>query len=133
MSHYVDVVTQITDRDALVKALGRMGFSGKIEVHEHAKSLFGYLGDARKQQAHVIIRKRHVGNASNDIGWEKGEDGRYVSHISQFDQGRYNQQWQDKLYTYYGVEKAKQECDQQGLEYAEEVDEEKRPVLRVAL
>ena len=138
MSHYIDVKTQIKDTEALVRALKRVGMTN-IEVHETAQNLYGYQNDLRNQKAHVIIRKKYVGHASNDIGFEKKKDGFFVAHISEFDQGtgeyknrnsKYGVAWQKKLYTYYGVEVCKKEYDKKGWDYVEEVDEKDRIRLR---
>jgi hypothetical protein len=142
MSHFVNIVTQIKDVQALVRALERMGFKGQVECHDKAQNLYGYHNDVRKETAHVIIRRKYVGSASNDIGFERTKDGLFVAHISEFDQGtgqysnhvgKYGQDWQTKLYTYYGVEKAKCEFEKKGMKYFEDVDEQERPRLRVKI
>ena len=134
MSHYIDIVTEIRDQDALLQALGRLGFGGnKVEVYKDPTNLYGYTGDKRSQLAHVIIRRRFVGSSSNDIGFLQQGDGRFVSHISEYDQGKYNQAWQNKLCTYYGVEKSKIELSKKGLSFTEDLDEQQRPRLRVRL
>jgi len=133
MSHYVDVYTVVRDQDALVKALERMGFKGKIEVVATAQALVGYEGDKREQKAHVIIRRQHVGAASNDIGFERMPNGQFVSHISEYDQHQYNQKWQNQLYTWYGVEATKLACDKEKLRYTEDMDEKQRPRIRVTV
>jgi hypothetical protein len=143
MSHYVDIVTQIKDLKALIRALGRLGFTQyMIEVHETAMPLIGYQGDSRSQKAHVILRRKYVGSSSNDIGFERMSDGRYAAHISEFDQGtgtyaghegKYGKTWQGKLSAYYGLEKAKMEYDKKGLKYFEDVDDKERPRLRVKI
>ena len=133
MSHYVNVKTQIKDQAILVKALVRMGFENKVEVHDTAQNLIGYQGDTRKQKADVIIRRKHVGSASNDIGFEKQEDGFYRAHISEYDSSiGYNDDWTKKLFTYYGVEAARAEAEREGLTCIEEKDEEDRIRLRVS-
>jgi len=134
MSHYVDIITEIKDMDALVRALMRMDLKrNQIEVHDVAQNLIGYQGDKRKQKAHVIIRKRYVGSAANDIGFEKMPDGRFKSHISEYDSGKYNTTWQKKLYTYYGVEVAKAEAETLGYQVLEDTDEKERPRLRIMI
>lgn len=140
MSHYVNVHTQITDCDALCRALGRVGFrDNQIERFDIGQPLYGYQGDKRNQKANVIIRRKHVGTSANDIGFEKHKDGHYVAHISEFDSGtgsyssgtgKYGSDWQNKLFTYYGVEKAKMAYEEKGYEYEENMDEEERPHLR---
>ena len=142
MSHFVKIVTMIKDRTALIKALERMGFAGKLEVNEGPVALYGYKGDIRSERAHIVIRRKHVGGSSNDIGFERMNDGRYAAHISEFDQGTgsysghegtYGKTWQGKLLSYYGVEKAKMEFKAKGMSYTEDVDEQERPRLKVRL
>lgn len=135
MSHYIDIQTQIKDKKALVRALERMGFKNKLEIHDSPQNLYGYRGDMRDQKAHVIIRRQFVGGASNDIGFERQENDLYRAHISEFDKGsmHYDTNWLSKLYTYYGVECAKQEAEHEGLTYVEEVDEKNRIRLRVTV
>jgi len=142
MSHFVNVKTQMKNLEALVSALARNGFStSKVEVHDTPQNLYGYQGDVRAQKAHVIIRRRYIGSSSNDIGFEN-IDGTYVAHISEFDSGtgtyasnhssaRCNQEWQNKLGTYYGIEAAKLECKKNHMRCLEEVDKENRPTLRI--
>lgn len=96
MSHFTTLRTQITDIDALVAALADVGYRD-VEVHDHAQPLFGYRGDVRSERAHVIIRRRHVGHASNDIGFERQPDGRFRAVISEYDRARYNETWLGRL------------------------------------
>jgi len=139
MSHYLDIKTQITDLECLVEALCRIETrtgqwnKNKIEVHETPQNLYGYQGDVRSQKANVIIRKLHVGGASNDIGFLKSPDGTYTSIISEFDRRFYNLLWSEKLSTYYGVEKAKKEFKVKGIKYTETVDEKGRIQLRAKI
>lgn len=133
MSHYVDVVLEIKDEKALVLALERLGFKSHIEIHKEAQNLYGYKGDVREQKAHVILRRTYVGRVSNDIGFERQVDGRYHAHISEFDSTKYDKAWQGKLLTYYGVEKAKIECEQKHWKYVEDLDEKERPRLRITI
>ena len=103
-------------------ALERLGFQGKLEVHQEAKALYGYQGDRREQQAHIIIRRQHVGLAANDIGFQQYSDGLYRAHISDFDrkENGYNDSWLGKLKQSYGVEKAKAEAKKKGYRVTEE-------------
>ena len=109
MSHYSEYPTNIKDLGFLLKALAEMGFtSEKVEVHDTPVHLFGYHGDRRKDTAHVVIRRKHVGASSNDIGFIRQEDGTFRAIISEFDRGsmRYNDAWLEKLqqnYTTIGV------------------------------
>lgn len=89
MSHFTTLQTQITDQESLVAALNDVGFS-QVEVHAEAQPLRGYMGDRRAQRAHVIVRRQHVGEASNDIGFERGTDGSYNAWISEYDHDHYH-------------------------------------------
>lgn len=131
MSHYVDIETEITDQKALVRALERLGFENKIEIHSSTRNLYGYRGDLRDQKANIIIRKKYVGTAANDIGFEKLSNGKYKAHISEYDHNKYGEKWQNKLFTLYNVEKSKMECEKYNLKYTEDVDEKERPRLRI--
>ena len=83
MSEYHKCSISLTDTKCLVDALVEMGYQPKI--CEEAENLYGYQGDKRVQKAHVILPRSQVGNASNDIGFEKvGKD--YIMHISQYDE-----------------------------------------------
>jgi len=116
MSHYSEVGIEMTDTGCLVAALGRLGFRDKVEVYAEAQPLYGYQGDIRPQKAHVIIRRRHVGNAANDLGFERQADGKYRAYISDFDQSDngYNSAWLGRLKQVYGVEKTKVEARKKG-------------------
>lgn len=99
MSHYATVQTVFRDQAALIKALEDLGFKGKIEVHAEAQNLYGYQGDMRDQKAHIILRRKHVGSASNDIGFVREADGSFRALISEFDgrEGAYDKPWVGKL------------------------------------
>ena len=105
MSHFTKVKTNISDAATLVKALGDIGFND-VELHATPQHLYGYQNDVRKQTAEVIIRRRYVGQASNDIGFARASDGTLTAIISEFDRGYYNADWVAKLsqrYAYHTV------------------------------
>lgn len=116
MSHFVECRTEFHDPQALVAALIECGFeASQIEVHEQAAPLCGYRGDVRPQQAHVIIRRQHIGQGANDVGWERQADGTYRAWISEFDggvgpyahrqnQARFNQQTQNRIRQEYAYQ-----------------------------
>lgn len=122
MSHYSEVVIEMTDTACLVAALGRLGFEGKVEIHPEAQALYGYHGDKRAQQAHLIIRREHVGLAANDLGFERQADGNYRAWVSEFDQAEngYSAAWMGKLKQAYGVEKARTEAKKRGYRVSEQ-------------
>lgn len=128
MSHYSEVQIEFRDRAALVAALNRLGFQGKVEVHQEAKALYGYQGDRREQQAHIIIRRQHVGQAANDLGFQRQSDGTYRVYISDYDRdyNRYNGEWLGRLKQAYGVEKAKAEAKKKGYRVTEQKQDDGR-------
>jgi hypothetical protein len=132
MSHFSEVAIELADEGCLVAALTRLGFQGKVEVHQEAQALYGYQGDVRAQKAHVIIRRKHVGQASNDIGFERQTDGTYRAWISDFDRTRqtggtrYDDKWLGRLKQNYGVEKARAEAKKRGYMVSEQKLEDGR-------
>jgi hypothetical protein len=108
MSHYVECTPGFKDRAALIEALVAVGFDrGQIAIHEEAVPLYGYQGDERSQRAHIVIRRQHVGQAANDVGWERLPDGTYRAWISEYDQRhRFNPEMQNRVkqeYAYHAV------------------------------
>jgi len=128
MSHYSEVQIEFRDRAALMAALNRLGFQGKVEVHQEAKALYGYQGDRREQQAHLIIRRQHVGLAANDIGFQRQSDCSYRAWISEYDRNHNgdNDSWLGRLKQAYGVERAKAEAKKKGYRVTEEKQDDGR-------
>ncbi len=128
MSHYSEVQIEFRDGAALVAALNRLGFQGKVEVHQEARALYGYQGDRRAQQAHIIIRRQHVGLAANDLGFQRQSDGTYRAWISDYDRNHngYNDSWLGRLKQAYGVERAKAEAKKKGYRVTEQKQDDGR-------
>ena len=122
MSRYCKVETQFTDGDALVDALMETGkwTAAQIEIHEVPQNLFGYRGDKRAQKAHIIIRRQHVGSASNDLGFVKGEDGNYEAIVSEYDSSRYGRTWVGQLTGNYAYHKVRRLMKSRGREVSRE-------------
>jgi hypothetical protein len=73
----------LKDRRLLLAALADLGYR---EVEEgEALSLYGYQGDRRPETAEIVVRRRHLGAASNDLGFAHTPKG-YVPVVSEFDQ-----------------------------------------------
>ena len=106
MSHFVECQTEFRDPIALVAALIECGFSeDQIEVHSEAVPLYGYQGDVRPQQAHIVIRRQHVGSGANDVGWERQPDGTYRAWISEYDgRHRFNSAMQNRVKQEYAYQ-----------------------------
>lgn len=71
------------DRECLLNALAECGY-GTVEEGE-ALSLYGYQGDRRAETAQIVVRRKFIGSASNDLGFQKTDAG-YVPVISEYDQ-----------------------------------------------
>jgi hypothetical protein len=72
---FTDII--FTDRRLLLSALADLGYN---EVEEgEALPLYGYQGDRRQETAAIVVRRRHLGSASNDL------DG-YLPSVSEYDQ-----------------------------------------------
>jgi hypothetical protein len=106
MSHFVDCQTEFRDPQALVAALVECGFEeSQIEIHEQAVPLYGYQGDVRPQKAHIVIRRQHVGQAANDVGWERQADGTHRVWVSEFDgRHRFDQTMQNRIKQEYAYQ-----------------------------
>ena len=106
MSAYSRTPTEVRDGDLLIQALEEMGFH-PVNALDNPLPLVGYQGDYRTEdgeghtksaaaamKAHVILRRKEVGLASNDIGFVRGEDGKFHVILSDYDRacGK-NEKW----------------------------------------
>ena len=92
MSKYEEMSTVLAHEGYLVEALEQMGY--KPEVHKNGAALVGYRGDERPEQAHIIIRRRQLDSASNDIGFVRDTSGQYRAVVSDYDRGiGFDQAW----------------------------------------
>lgn len=116
MSRYCVVKTQFTDPNALIEALVETGnwTPEQIERHTDPQHLFGYHGDERTEKAHIIIRRKFVGSASNDIGFVIGKDGNYEAIISAYDSNKYSAKWIGQLKGNYAYHKVRREMESRG-------------------
>jgi hypothetical protein len=105
-----------TDGGALVAALSETGSWSvdQIEIHELPQHLFGYKGDTRSEVAHIIVRRKHIGQYSNDLGFVKQEDGTYKAIISEYDSTRFNSRWREKLRGEYAFQKIRKDMTKRG-------------------
>jgi hypothetical protein len=85
MSEYHEIDIGLKDQECIVKTLEELGY--KPQIHAEAVPLEGFRGDKRKQKAHIVIPRKQVGSASNDVGFEL-VNGEYVLRVSQFDKGK---------------------------------------------
>ncbi len=119
MSHFTRIETRICDTDALVMAFRDQGFP-TVEVHSLAQSLTGYRGDERRQTSEVIVRRKFVGCASNDIGFKRSKDGAFAAMISRYDRAKYDKRWLESLTQRHAYKAARVKLEQQGFILASE-------------
>ena len=92
MSKYEEMSTILAHEGYLVEALEQLGY--KPEVHKNGAALYGYRGDERPERAHIIIRRRQLDSASNDIGFVRDTSGQYRAVVSDYDRGiGFDQAW----------------------------------------
>ena len=92
MSKFEELRTVLSDERFLAEALRELGYSP--EVSHEGQSLYGYLGDERPEKAHIVIRRRQLDSASNDIGFTRNANGVYSALISEYDRGiGFNDAW----------------------------------------
>jgi hypothetical protein len=119
MSHFTRIKTRITDKAALVQALADVGYK-LVEAHDTPQHLYGYGGDRRAQTAEVIVRRKYVGKASNDIGFRRTDDGSFEAIISLFDRWKHSRGWLRRLTQRYAYHVARAKLQEQGFDLVSE-------------
>ncbi len=88
MSKYKAIETQITNPDHICRALDDLAVVYEVAKGEEL-ALYGYQGDRRQQTGAVVVRRHHIGSASNDIGWSYDQQSHtYQLYLSRYDQGQ---------------------------------------------
>lgn len=83
MSKFEEMKTVLTEECFLVEALRDLGY--KPEICREGMALYGYMGDERPERAQIVIRRRQLDSASNDIGFVQDASGVYRALISEYD------------------------------------------------
>lgn len=84
MSKYLTFTDVIfTNQALLVAALADLGYA-QVEQGE-SLPLYGYMSNVRKERAQLVVRRKHIGSASNDLGFARTAEG-YTPIISEYDQ-----------------------------------------------
>lgn len=116
MSAYNEISTVYSDQQCLEAALAEIGY--KPQVSEKPQQLEGYHGDKRKQTAEIIIPRKQVGGASNDVGFKKNADGTFTLIVSDYDQGsNFNLKKQQQLKAVYAEKMALKQAKANGLKF----------------
>lgn len=117
ISAYSENATEFKDLNCLLQALKDMGFND-VEVSEQGTNLYGYHGDKRADLANVIIRRKHIGLASNDIGFRKQANGTYSAILSDYDRSiGYNDKWLGQVKGKYAERGIMQQAKNKGLRF----------------
>ncbi len=127
MSHFTEIKVDFLQKNEkqFIAGLEAQFGEGCVEVHEEGAALFGYQGDNRANRAknssdyappcHIIIRRKNVGQASNDVGYRRTEDGSYVAYISDYDKGgNFNAKKQQKVLQEYTAKVSEKQMKSQG-------------------
>jgi hypothetical protein len=92
------VELELSDIDVVLEVMREEFGEDKVEVHlDDPKPIRGYRGDDRSKLSpsnknyappcHLIVRKRHVGASSNDVGIHIAPNGKIKMYVSGFDRG----------------------------------------------
>lgn len=123
MSKFAQYSTVMNDAKCLKKVLEKR--FKEVELHSSPEQLIDFQGkathylDESGDKAEIIIRRKHVGGAANDIGFTKDSSGNYKAIISAYDSSKHNQKWLDNLCKDYLVEKATSIMTEEGAELFE--------------
>jgi hypothetical protein len=123
MSAYSKNKTIYRDRECLLLALASQGYTKEmVEIHEGVGSqLIDYCGrpthylDPTGDKANIIVRRKNVGGAANDLGFKKSADGTYDAIVSAYDTGKHNTKWFNQLKAVYTEAVSNKEAKRQGL------------------
>jgi len=77
------------DADALKTALVALGYPPEqVQVHAQPVKLRDYMNRLTENLAHVVIDRKYIGTAHNDMGWlvdPKGESAEYICDYARKD------------------------------------------------
>lgn len=127
MSHFTSMTVDFkqSSEQELIEALESVFGKGTVEVHPEGSALYGFQGDNRANRAvgssdyappcHLIIRRRNVGSASNDVGFRRNENGTYDAYVSDYDKGgNYSSAKQAKVAQEYALKVSEKQLKKAG-------------------
>ena len=68
----------------------------------------------------MIVRRKYIDALSNDLGFRKEADGRFVGIISDYDRNRFDASWLKGLSQRYAYHVARETLSEQGFDLVEE-------------
>ncbi len=127
MSHYTVLKTRITDAETLVAALADLGFAN-VEAHKMPQPLFDWQGVERRTRAEIIVRRKYLRGASNDMGFARTADGTFKALISDYDLDTYGEAWMGRLTQRYAYRLARKVLAEQDYTLVEESMDDQRKI-----
>jgi hypothetical protein len=97
MSHFAEIECEYKaeSKDELIEALEKEFGKGHVEFHEKGSDLYGFGGDNRSNiseksadyapPCEIVVRRKHVGSAANDVGFKFQPDGSIKGYVSDYD------------------------------------------------
>lgn len=84
MSAYKKIDCSFKDQETLIDCLKHLGYDPVIYKEKH--NLSGYRNDIREEKAEIIVPKKQISSASNDLGFAyNGESKEYTMICSDYD------------------------------------------------
>lgn len=127
MSHYTLLETKIVSKSHLVHALKDMGFTD-VEVHDSPVPVYNFAGRKTGDMAEVIIRRKHLGKTSNDIGFQRNTENAFDIIVSDADIGNYGGLWLQRLTQRYAYRVALDMLGQKDFDVVEETTDENETI-----
>jgi hypothetical protein len=83
MSAFIICEPEDLTEEQILKTLELLGYT----VVEKGTNLhlYGYRGDKRKEVCEIVVRRKHIGSSSNDLGFKK-VNGKFQMVVSEYDQ-----------------------------------------------
>lgn len=114
MSAYRTETTEFQDEQCLIEALQGMGLHPK--VHAQAVQLEDYVGKKRPETAEIVISRKEVPGASNEIGFKRQADGTFQAIASAYDQKTWKK-WRPALTRDYSERRAMKLARSKGMAF----------------
>jgi hypothetical protein len=96
MGRYRRIRTGVRSERELARALDEMGLKD-VEVHADAQPLADWIGRPTDVLANVIVRRKSLGAASDDLGFVRSTDGTFDLILSDIHLFKFDRKWIDEL------------------------------------
>lgn len=92
MPRYRRIPTDVRNEQDLRRALTEMGLRN-VELHAQGASLDDWIGRATDVRAHVIVRRKDLGAAADDMGFARNDQGTFDLIVSDMHLFRFDKRW----------------------------------------